>query len=67
MKLIEYLDLTGERDEEFAARVSRSKETPCTIHAVRKWKAGVRTPRTKAMVRIKRITKEAVCPEDWVS
>lgn len=37
-----------------------------SIHAVRKWIRGERTPRPKMQAKIKRVTRGAVTGEDWV-
>ena len=61
MKLTVYLARTGERDGAFAKRAKLS------IYAVRKYKYGTRIPRPKNMLRIKKVTENAVCEEDWYS
>lgn len=59
MKIAQYLKTSGERDATFAKRLGVS------VHAVRKYKSGVRIPRPKTILRIKKVTKEAVSESDW--
>ena len=60
MQLKDYLVKKDLTTAEFAASVEVTK------FAVRKWLRGERTPRPKIMVKIKKATKGAVSPDDWM-
>jgi DNA-binding transcriptional regulator YdaS (Cro superfamily) len=60
MQLKDYLRLEEESALEFAGRVG------VTIFAVRKWVRGERIPRPATIMKIKKATKGAVTPEDWM-
>lgn len=61
MKLRDYLRVGDEKTaREFARKAGVS------IHAVRKWVRDERVPRPRTIMKIKKITKGAVTPEDWM-
>lgn len=37
-----------------------------SIYAVKKWLNGERTPRSATQLKIKKITKGDICPNDWI-
>lgn len=61
MQLRDYLQLEGETARQFSKRIG------VTIHAIRKWVRGERVPRPRTMVKIRKLTKGAVTPDDWMS
>jgi len=56
----EYGDVTGKVIERFAKKVGYS------IFAVRKWRAGERCPRPRAIVKIAKVTNGQVSSNDWI-
>lgn len=59
MKLSAYLREKGFTDAAFA------KKARLSIYAIRKYKYGKRIPRPKNMLRIKKVTANAVTEQDW--
>jgi len=59
MKLSQYLKKEGLTDGAFARKAKLS------IYAIRKYRYGIRIPRPKNMLRIKKITDNCVTEEDW--
>jgi len=59
MKLAAYLKKNGYTDAAFARKARLS------IFAIRKYRYGVRIPRPKNMMKIKKLTANAVSEEDW--
>lgn len=62
MKLIDYMRAEKISDDVMAERIGH-----CTIHAVKKWKYGERTPDVDRIARIEEITGGSVGLHDWTA
>ena len=64
MHLREWLKKQGLSDTEMAAKI-HTKSTPCDRTLVSKYRRGVIRPSWPAIARIRKVTKAAVCANDF--
>lgn len=60
MQLKTYLKREGETARAFSVRAGVS------IHAIRKWVRNERVPRPRTIMKIKKLTRGDVGPDDWM-
>lgn len=62
MRLLDWMRRENMDDEALASRIG-----DVTVHAVKKWKYGERTPDLKNILKIEKITRGDVAIRDWAN